>query len=61
MKKMTLAVLMLCLVCSFTACKKESAPEGAETIEEKDDESLELEESLEIELEEGTEGSVAPD
>lgn len=52
---------MLCLVCSFTACKKESAPEGAETIEENDDESFELEESLEIELEEGTEGSVAPD
>lgn len=58
MKKTILAAVMLCILFSFTACKKDSAQ--TESIEEKN-EDFQVEESLEIELEEGTEGALAPD
>lgn len=59
MKKTILAAVMLCILFTFTACKKDSAQ--AEPIEETGEEAFPLEESLEIELEEGTEGVLAPD
>ena len=58
MKKTILAAVMLCILFTFTACKKDSAL--AEPIEETSEE-IQVEESLELELEEGTEGELAPD
>lgn len=63
MKKIILAAGMLCILLSFTACKKDSAQAEPieETAEETKEEAFPLEESLEIELEEGAEGALAPD
>ena len=60
MKKMIAVILMLfSLSFLFAACgKKEEAPETSSVEEET--ESMDVEESLSIELEEGQEGAAAP-
>lgn len=59
MKKRILAAVMLCILFTFTACKKDSAE--AEPIEEEKKESnFNVEETMEIEIEEGSEGAVGP-
>ena len=56
---------MLGILLTFTACKKDPARTGSieteKTEEEAGESSVQLEESLELELEEGTQGSIAPD
>ena len=65
MKKKILAAVMLGILLTFTACKKDPAQAGPieaeETTEENGEETVQLQESLELKLEEGTEGSIAPD
>ena len=71
MKKYILALLIIGLVCAIIACKsnidesgKDQTSTAAETSEAADGgtfEPMEAEEYLEIELEEGQEGEVAPD
>lgn len=59
MKKKILVAVMLSILVLFTACKKDPAQAGPK--EESGGEAFQLEESLEIELEEGTDGVLAPD
>ena len=49
---------MLCILFTFTACKKDSAE--VDTIEENSEGTFQVKESLEIELEEGSEGAIGP-
>lgn len=58
MKKTILAAVMLCILLTFTACKKDSAQAGP--IEETSEGTFHVEESLEIELEEGSVGAIGP-
>lgn len=58
MKKIIIAMIMLCLACTFTACKKNQAVEEAA---QGDTKPFQLEDELEIELEEDEEGTLAPD
>jgi len=51
-------MIMLCLACTFTACKKNQAAEEAA---QGDTKPFQLEDELEIELEEDEEGTLAPD
>ncbi len=62
MKKKILALLILCTLCTFTACKSKdaSAEAKAEETEEKTEEEVEVRESLELDLGPGSEGAVAP-
>ena len=59
MKKFILSILMLCVITSFTACKKKTAE--AEPTDHEAEGSVQVEETLEIELPEGAEGEIAPD
>lgn len=65
MKKKILAAVMLGILLTFTACKKDTAQAGPieaeETVEENGEGTDQLQESLELELAEETEGSIGPD
>lgn len=64
MKKCFLAILMVCLIMTFTACRKETAepqPAENEITESETNESIHVKESIELELEEGAEGVIAPE
>ena len=64
MKKFILAILMVCLLLTLNACRKETAePEPAENeiTENETEETIHVKESLELELQEGAEGVIAPE
>lgn len=61
MKKLFLAVILFCLIFAVTACKKDSSESNVSADTGKSVESMHAEETLELDLEDGQEGEIAPD
>lgn len=61
MKKLFLAVILFCLIFAVTACKNDSSESNVSADTGKSVESMHAEETLELDLEDGQEGEIAPD